>query len=249
MPNHRLRDALLRKGFTPAALAEAIAVDPKTAERWITLDRLPYPKHRHAIAALVRESESFLWPNALTPEKASRVAQAEVVEIFPRRGAVPAELWKRLLEQATSQVGILAYGALFLPEQNPRFVPTLLEKANAGAKVEIALGDPESAEVAKRGEEEGIGDAMAGKVRNVLAFYETLRGHDNVSIFFHCTTLYNSIYRFDDDMLVNTHLYGVPAAYAPVLHLRRLSGGDLFETYVNSFQRVWSRAVSVWPDS
>jgi hypothetical protein len=65
----------------------------------------------------------------------------------------------------------------------------------------------------------------------------------------HRTTLNNSIYRFDDEMLVNTHLYGVPGAYAPVPHLRRLAGGELFDIYATSFQRVWSRAVSVWPDS
>jgi hypothetical protein len=52
-----------------------------------------------------------------------------------------------------------------------------------------------------------------------------------------------------DEMLVNTHLYGVPGAYAPVPHLRRLAGGELFDIYATSFQRVWSRAVSVWPDS
>jgi hypothetical protein len=76
-----------------------------------------------------------------------------------------------------------------------------------------------------------------------------LRGHEYACVYFHRTTLYNSIYRFDDEMLVNTHLYGVPAAYAPMLHLRRLPGGDLFDTYATSFQRVWSRSVSVWPDS
>jgi hypothetical protein len=144
---------------------------------------------------------------------------------------------------------LLAYAGLFLPEQNPRFVPTLIQKAEAGVKVEVALGDPDSGEVAERGAEEGIGDAMAGKVRNVLAFYEGLRGHENACVYFHRTTLYNSIYRFDDEMLVNTHLYGVPAAYAPVIHLRRLTGGDLFDIYATSFQRVWSRSVSVWPDS
>jgi hypothetical protein len=240
---------MLRNGLTPAAIADRIGVDPKTVERWITQDRIPYPKHRHAIAAIVREGESYLWPQALAPERASKVAQSEVVEVYPRRSAVPAELWERLLDQATDQVGILVYGGLFLHEQNPKFVPTLLKKAGAGTKVEIALGDPGSQQVAERGDEEGIGDSMAAKVRNVLPFYEQLRGIDGASVHFHRTTLYNSIYRFDDEILVNTHLYGVPAAHAPLLHLRRLSGGHLFDNYTASFQRVWSRSFSVWPDS
>ncbi|MGH3994185.1 MAG: XRE family transcriptional regulator, partial [Pseudonocardiaceae bacterium] len=55
-------------------------------------------------------------------------------------------------------------------------------------------------------------------------------------------TLYNSIYRFDDDMFVNTHVYGSMAAHAPVLHLRRLSGGDLFDTYSESFDVIWNES-------
>ncbi|MEU7875155.1 XRE family transcriptional regulator [Dactylosporangium sp. NPDC049140] len=248
MANERLRDAMLRNGLVPATIAESLGVDPKTVERWITQDRIPYPKHRHAIAALVKESATYLWPNAVSGERAAEVSKSEVVQIYPRRGAVPADLWQRLLDQATGQIGLLAYAGLFLPEQNPRWVETLRLKAAGGAKVEILLGDPASSHVAQRGADEGIGGAMASKVHNVLAFYKELRGEDNAAIYFHDTTLYNSIYRFDDEMLVNTHLYGTPAAYAPVLHLRRLPGGEIFDNYVASFNRVLSHAQAVWPE-
>jgi len=46
----------------------------------------------------------------------------------------------------------------------------------------------------------------------------------------------------DGDMLVNTHAYGFPAAQSPVLHLRRLAGGSLFDHYQASFERVWAQA-------
>lgn len=247
MPNERLRDAILRNSLTVASVASNIGVDPKTVERWITQDRTPYPKHRHAIAQLVRQAETYLWPAALSPQRAVRVAESEILHVYPRRSAVPNDLWQELLDQANNHIGILAYAGLFLPEQNPRFVPTLVKKANSGAVVEIALGDPDCEEVAKRGEDEGIGDTMASKIRNTLAFYLDLKDNDNASVYFHPTTLYNSIYRFDDEMLVNTHQYGIPAAYAPVLHLRRLSGGDLFDGYANSFQRVISKSRYIWP--
>jgi hypothetical protein len=223
-----------------------LGVDAKTAERWLTQDRTPYPRHRHAIAAMVRENESYLWPDALSTERATKIAQSEVVEIYPRRAAVPDTLWRRLFEQAEERIGILVYAGLFLPEQYPRLVPTLKTKAKAGARIQVLLGDPESAEVAQRGADEGIGDAMAGKVRNVMAFYKTLQNVEGVAIHYHRTTLYNSIYVFDDEMLVNTHVFGFPAAHAPVMHLRRLSGGDLFDTYADSFDRVWNSSTSVW---
>ena len=248
MANDRLRDALLRHGLTPLAAAEHLGVDPKTAERWITQDRVPYPRHRHALAALVRESEAYLWPDALSPERATQVAHSEVVDVYPARSSVPAELWWRLIDGAVEQIGILAYAGLFLPEQQPRLVAALKSKAQAGAQVRILLGKPTSLAVAQRGADESIGDAMASKIFNVLAFYSKLRGVEGVEIRFHDTTLYNSIYRFDDEMLVNTHVYGVPAAHAPVLHLRRLSGGELFETYAASFDHVHASADTTWPD-
>lgn len=246
MPNDRLRDAILRNGFTPAAMAEHVGVDPKTAERWITQGRAPYPKYRHAIAALVKESESYLWPDAVPAERAQRIAESECVRVYPRRGAVPDELWRRLISNASKRVGVLVYAGLFLPEQQPQLIAALREKAQSGARVEILLGDPESPEVSKRGAEEGIGDSMAGKVRNVLAFYQGLRDAPGVAVHFHCTTLYNSIYRFDNEMLVNAHVFGFPAAHTPVMHLRRISGGDLFDTYADSFDRVWSTSTPVW---
>ncbi|SDR05195.1 helix-turn-helix domain-containing protein [Thermostaphylospora chromogena] len=39
MANERLRAALLEKGVSVTELAEAIGVDPKTVERWITKGR------------------------------------------------------------------------------------------------------------------------------------------------------------------------------------------------------------------
>ncbi|MGV9598646.1 helix-turn-helix domain-containing protein, partial [Streptosporangium sandarakinum] len=75
MPNERLRAALLERGATVADLAEAIAVDPKTVERWITKDRTPYRKHRYAVASFLRMDEAYLWPAALTPEQAAAVSE------------------------------------------------------------------------------------------------------------------------------------------------------------------------------
>ncbi|WP_338324695.1 hypothetical protein [Nonomuraea polychroma] len=57
--------------------------------------------------------------------------------------------------------------------------------------------------------------------------------------------LYNSIYRADDQLLVNTHVYGTPAGNAPVLHLRKVHGGDIVATYIDSFERVWAGAAPV----
>ena len=97
MPNERLRDALLRHGLGLDQVARATRVDPKTVERWISKGRLPYPKHRRAIAALVRESENYLWPDAITAERKAEIGGSEIVQAYPHRHSVPTELWSRLL--------------------------------------------------------------------------------------------------------------------------------------------------------
>jgi hypothetical protein len=47
-------------------------------------------------------------------------------------------------------------------------------------------------------------------------------------------------------MLVNHHVLGLPAAHAPVMHLRQLDSGDLFDMYADTFERVWANAVPAW---
>ena len=86
---------------------------------------------------------------------------------------------------------------------------------------------------------------MAAKIRNALVLHRPLLKVAAVEIRLHRTVLYNSIYRADDQLLVNSHLYGTGAANAPVLHLRRVAGGDLTSVYVESFNRVWAGAVPI----
>ena len=125
----------------------------------------------------------------------------------------------RLFGSAEREIAILAYSALFLAE-DAGILRILADKGRAGVSVRIALGDPDGPHVAERGEEEGIGDAMAAKIRNALTLYRPLRAVENIEIRLHRTVLYNSIYRADDQLLVNQHIYGVPAAHAPVFCLR-----------------------------
>jgi hypothetical protein len=105
------------------------------------------------------------------------------------------------------------------------------------------LGDPASPQVADRGADEGVDDAMGAKIRNAVVLYRSLTGAEGVELRFHKTILYNSIYRGDDQLLVNTHIYGVPAFRAPVWHLRKVAGGEITAIYLDSFERVWDTAV------
>lgn len=242
MSNDRLRDALMTARITHEELATDLDVNVKTVERWITQGRTPYPQFRHRISVLVQKDEGWLWPNGYSRKRRGEISESEIIHIYPYRVDVPDELWAKLFENATEKIGILVYSGFFLAEQHAHRIKQLKQKADDGAAIRILLGDPDCPQVALRGQEEDIGDAMAAKIRNVLrAYYAPYAQHPGISIRLHATTLYNSIFWFDNDMLVNTHAYGVPANFAPVLHLRHLSSGTLFQTYARSFDRVWDQ--------
>lgn len=89
---------------------------------------------------------------------------------------------------------------------------------------------------------------QSSKIRHAIVLHRALLGEPNVEIRLHSTTLYNSIYWADNEMLVNQHVSGIAAAYAPVLNLQGRDGDDdLLATYVRSFEQVWSDAIAL-PD-
>jgi transcriptional regulator with XRE-family HTH domain len=242
MPNDRLRAALLKRGITIEALAQAVAVDAKTVERWITKNRMPYRRHRYSVATRLGMDEAYLWPTALSPEQALGASESEIVTVYPHRWAVPNEMWRHVFETAEEEIGILVYSGLFVAEDTG-IQRVLQAKADAGVRVRILLGDPGSETVSRRGADEGIDETMAGKIRNALVLYRSLRSMDGVEFRLHETVLYNSIYRADEQVLVNTHIYGLPAAQAPVLHLHRVAGGNMVGNYLESFEKVWHGAT------
>jgi transcriptional regulator with XRE-family HTH domain len=234
-----LRRALFRARLSEEDVAAHLGVDPKTVRRWLE-GRLPYPRHRQAVSRLVEVDESDLWPGV----HAVRVARSwpeEIKAVYPHRRAVPHTVWHELFESAQHEIDILAYSALFLVE-DIGLLEVFVRKARTGVLVRIAIGDPHSTDVAERGAEEGIGEAAVVKIRNALMLYRPLLIAGRVEIRVHHITLYNSLYRADDDLLVNQHTYGVSAADAPVMHLRRAGSAGTFDSYIDSFIHIWSAA-------
>lgn len=239
---HPLSRALRAAGVDPVDVAARLEVDPKTVQRWLG-GRLPYPRHRAALIELTGWSSHDLWPGVDAPTNVQTDAD-EVRVAYPQRCAVPADAWRRLFQRAEHDIGILAYSGLFLAEDSG-IHSVLREKARAGVRVRIALGDVNGAHVARRGADEGIDVMMTGRINNALVLYGPLADEPGVSLRLHDTVLYNSIYLADDELLVNAHAYGCPASRAPVLHLRRTRPDGMAATYIDSFERVWTSTRDV----
>lgn len=84
-----------------------------------------------------------------------------------------------------------------------------------------------------------------GRVRTALSYYAPLVGSPGIDFRLQRATLYNSIFVYDEEMLINQHVYGMYGCMAPILHLRKIEGGDFFDMYIQSFERVWGIAAPI----
>jgi hypothetical protein len=244
MANERLRRAIQQAGLGLDDVADHVGVDVKTAERWITKGRLPHARNRAQAVCLLSVDELELWPEAGERRNGRSVSDGELVRFHAHRGLVPHDRWYELLDVATERFDLLVYAGLFLLDGRSDLPALVRRKAEAGVRVRLLYGDPECAAVARRGAE-GIGDGLAARIRLVLRYMGEAFQVRGVSVRLHETVLYNSLYRYDDDVLVNTHAYGVAAGHSPVMHVRRLAGGGLFDHYTAGFERVWNEATPV----
>jgi hypothetical protein len=222
-----------------------LSVDQKTVERWVTKGVTPHRLTATNAAKLLDQGVSWLWPDVGDTRPAA--SNAEVVAFYPHRAHTPRTLWLDLLRGAETEIVLMAYASLFLPEENPESTRILRKKADSGVKIRIALGDPDTPEVALRGVEERLFDGLVGRVRMAIEYYKPLLGVPNIDFRLHRTTLYNSIFIYDNEMLINQHAYGVYGYQAPILHLRKVEGGDLFDMYAQSFERVWQESYPFEP--
>lgn len=244
MPNERLRAVMEAGGWTYAALAQEVEVDPKSVERWVNLGRTPRRGTALQAAQALGEDVHALWP-ALRQARPARAISPELVALYEQRADIPVSMFVDMMTQARERIDVLVYAAVFLHEAYPRLNELLKERAAEGCAVRIAVGDAESENVRARGQEERFGHGIESRCRLALMHYSALVGTPGIEVRTHGTTLYSSLYRADDQQLVNAHVWGVNAYGAPVWHLRRNREGGMFDTYAESFDAVWATAKPV----
>jgi transcriptional regulator with XRE-family HTH domain len=236
--NETLRRALLRARLTEEDVAAQLEVDPKTVRRWLE-GRLPYLRHRWALAGLLGIDETDLWPE-IHAALAARSRPEEIRAVYPSRQAVPHEVWLCLFASAEQEIGILDDSDLLLADH--AVVSTLTGKAQAGVKVRACLRDPDHPDAPGLGNEHAIDRGAGAEVRDTLSRSGPLRAA-GAQIRLHAATLYQSIYRGDSQLLVAQRAYGIPAPRAPVLCLRASAeSSEMITAYLDSFERIWATA-------
>ncbi|QNE19424.1 helix-turn-helix transcriptional regulator [Kribbella qitaiheensis] len=250
--NDRLRTAMSQRGLSVQALAEACAVDPKTVERWLSKSRVPHRQYRWVAANLLGSDETYLWPAIVDQQQHRRKVESisELVRLYPNRAAMSLQAWQTLINESAEAIDVLVYSGTFF-SQMPNISRILEARCRMGVRIRICFGDPGCDAVARRDEEEGLEGTLSSKIRAARTYFRSIMSVEGCEVRLHQTTLYNSIFRFDDNLLANPHVWGHPASMNPLLHFRRVdpTTAGLFDHYRDSFEAVWGSAAPWAPIS
>jgi transcriptional regulator with XRE-family HTH domain len=247
MTKERLRSAMDRCGLTPEKAARVAGVDPKTVQRWMS-GRVPHPRHRFALANELGENEEYIWPESRRTRLDAGNAAAELIAAYPYRADVDPSRWWDLITRAERQIDLLGFTLYFLPHQHPQLIDTLLGKVESGCKVRICIADPASEHVRWRDAEEQEAITLVARITSSLQAFEPLTRHHATELRLQNAPLYNSVFRFDDEMFVTPHLYGIPGRSAPLMHLRRLGPNGMFSRFTAHFEGVWGSSAPMRND-
>ena len=163
--------------------------------------------------------------------------------VYPHRWAVPREHWLQHFRAARSQIDILVYSGLFLVE-DAGLLLEIEDAADQGVEVRMLFGNPDAESVAQRGADEGTGDAVAERIRNALVLVRPMLNQPTIQARLHDSTLYASLFRADDRLMVNPHIFGIAGSNAPVMQVQRDNDGP-FETYHASFEQIWQSSCEL----
>ncbi|MFJ9368899.1 XRE family transcriptional regulator [Nocardia sp. NPDC101769] len=239
----RLESAMLRAGIDSAALAAAVKVDVKTVNRWLA-GRVPHRRTRLEVAAALGETEESLWPSARPDIQAGAPATAEVLGAYAHRADMPNELWISLLHRATDRIDIIGYAYPFVFELLPNSSDILAAKCRNGVSVRLGFADPDCPHVMERDTLEQMGGTLPGRIRNALSMLGPLADTPGCSIGLHTTHLYNSVFRFDDQMIVTPYLFRARGYQHTALHLRQLSPHGIFASFADQFEQIWGTVTA-----
>ncbi len=239
--NVALRNRMLSRGFSKARLAASTQIDERTIQRWMDGQVRPHAENARRVATTLECEPSDLWPEAFTALP-SAVNGSIAATVYTSRAHIPVGVWIDLFSTAREEIDICVYGGTFLYDTVPGFNRLMADAADRGVSMRLLVGDPSSESVKRRGVEEGIGTSLPSRCALTLDRLAPLAMREGIELRVHSTTLYASMFRIDDSLIANHHILGSPASDNPAIQFTRSAGENLWITYADAFNLIWSSA-------
>ncbi|MDW5330365.1 XRE family transcriptional regulator [Plantactinospora sp. KLBMP9567] len=182
----------------------------------------------------------MLWPEAVRAAVKTGYDR-EIVSLYPNRSLIPRSLWRDLIGGAKDDLLFAGYTNYFLWLDLPGLRGVLRKRADAGVEVRFLVGDPDSPVTAERERIESVPLTVSTRIRVTLDELGKLRNDaPSVAGRYSDRHIALSVFRFDADMLVCTHLADQMGHDSPTVHLRRRQDGGLFDRYAAHVEHLWA---------
>ncbi|MEV6758482.1 XRE family transcriptional regulator [Streptomyces sp. NPDC051214] len=237
-------------------MAARIGVTSKTVERWLAdEDLVPHARNREDAARALGVDEDMLWPKAIK-ERLKTGGDLEIVESFPYRSAAPSALWASLIEESQNDLFFSGYTNYFFWTHVPAFSQVLRRKTKQGVRVRFLLGDPDGEVTRQRETIEDVALTVSTRIHMTLEELKRvggLEGLEGLEVHFSAPEdavnhVSLSVFRFDEQELVTPHLARLVGHDSPLMHLRRVKEGGMFDRFAEHAEELWSRSRPV-PES
>lgn len=225
--------------LTERDLADLCNVDIKTVARWVGEDsRIPHPRHRYAAAEALGVDQEVLWPNGVR-RNIKTGPDREITAVYPYRSACPKSVWRSLITSATRDIALAGYTNYFLWIELPNLRSVLRRKAEQGCRVRFLIGDPDSEITRRREGVEQVPLTVSTRIHITLDELAKLGPVSGVEVRYGDEHIAMSVFVFDDQMLVSTHLAHLVGHDSPLLHLQRCQDGGLYDRYAYHVAELW----------
>jgi transcriptional regulator with XRE-family HTH domain len=219
LENEHLQAAITRSGLTLEEFADIVQVDVKTVQRWLA-GRTPYPRHRTRVAGALDTTEDALWPDAVPAPTTTEAHElttpvtGDAIAGYGHATDPAAPNTAALLSTAVERIEIAIPNLASLPG----LVELFRTSAANGRQARIIIEDPDEQ-------------------------VEPLLGIDAIEVRASPAGEDHNLYRADDEMLLVLTRIGSAGASPPIIHLRRLADGGLFDRLANDFDDRWLQAT------
>lgn len=234
------------KRVRPGQLAARVGCSVDSVKRWLRdASTQPHPGTRSQVAEFLGVSEEMLWP-AAAKSVVKIGPDREVVSVYPYRSACPKAVWAELIESAKKEIFFGGYTNYFVFLDQPAFHRTLQEKIAQGVRVRFLLGDPESEVTRQREEIEDVALSVSTRIRIAQENLAKIQAREGLEVRYSAAEdavnhVSLSVFRFDEDALVCTHLARLVGHDSPMMHLRKRDENGMFDRYADHIEELWER--------
>lgn len=245
-PNTALVAFMDKAGCSNSGLAKRVADLGATRGLHLATDHVTVKKWREGAiprpetVALICEVLSNLSGQQVTPERIGMHTPAHATTIpagpggagcFAHRADLPDQDITDALERAERFVDLAVEDPAAWYDAIPGLIETLIEAAENGVRVRVALPDP-AAHTA----------TAAARARYGEVLFAPLATRRGVRLTHHQGVV-NEVVRADDELWVTSRIDGVPLAACPVVALHRGPGRPLASAYLTGLEHVFATAV------